>query len=95
MKGYPIQHLLTSDPNHHGKPLTKEEKAQLAEDDSLAAADDLITRLRALRQPTGAAAAPATGEAAAALSQAMTQAAAAQPTTRIAASANAPTGTSD
>lgn len=25
MKGYPIQHLLTSDPNHHGKPLTKEE----------------------------------------------------------------------
>jgi hypothetical protein len=25
VKGYPIQHLLTSDPNHHGKPLTKEE----------------------------------------------------------------------
>jgi hypothetical protein len=77
------------------KPLTKEEKAQLAEDDSLAAADDLIARLRALRQPTAAAAAPATSEAAAALSQAMTQAAAAQPTTRIAASANAPAGTSD
>jgi len=26
IKGYPIQHLLTSDPNHHGKPLTKEEQ---------------------------------------------------------------------
>ena len=26
VKGYPIQHLLTSDPNHHGKPLTKEEQ---------------------------------------------------------------------
>jgi transketolase len=25
VKGYPIQDLLTSDPNHHGKPLTKEE----------------------------------------------------------------------
>jgi transketolase len=25
VKGYPIQSLLTSDPNHHGKPLTKEE----------------------------------------------------------------------
>lgn len=25
VKGYPIQHLLSSDPNHHGKPLTKEE----------------------------------------------------------------------
>jgi transketolase len=25
IKGYPIQNLLTSDPNHHGKPLTKEE----------------------------------------------------------------------
>jgi transketolase len=25
-KGYPIQSLLTSDPNHHGKPLTKEEQ---------------------------------------------------------------------
>jgi transketolase len=25
VKGYPIQNLLTSDPNHHGKPLTKEE----------------------------------------------------------------------
>lgn len=25
VKGYPIQGLLTSDPNHHGKPLTKEE----------------------------------------------------------------------
>jgi transketolase len=25
VKGYPIQHLLGSDPNHHGKPLTKEE----------------------------------------------------------------------
>ncbi len=26
VKGFPIQHLLTSDPNHHGKPLTKEEQ---------------------------------------------------------------------
>jgi transketolase len=26
IKGYPIQSLLTSDPNHHGKPLTKEEE---------------------------------------------------------------------
>jgi transketolase len=25
VKGYPIQNLLSSDPNHHGKPLTKEE----------------------------------------------------------------------
>ncbi|MBY0524535.1 MAG: transketolase [Gemmataceae bacterium] len=25
VKGYPIQHLLTSDPNHHGKPLTADE----------------------------------------------------------------------
>lgn len=25
VKGYPIQGLLTSDPNHHGKPLTKDE----------------------------------------------------------------------
>jgi transketolase len=25
IKGYPIQGLLSSDPNHHGKPLTKEE----------------------------------------------------------------------
>jgi transketolase len=25
VKGFPIQHLLGSDPNHHGKPLTKEE----------------------------------------------------------------------
>jgi transketolase len=25
VKGYPIQNLLGSDPNHHGKPLTKEE----------------------------------------------------------------------
>lgn len=25
IKGYPIQTILTSDPNHHGKPLTKEE----------------------------------------------------------------------
>ena len=25
VKGYPIQHLLTSDPNHHGKPLSAEE----------------------------------------------------------------------
>jgi len=25
VKGYPIQNLLTSDPNHHGKPLTPEE----------------------------------------------------------------------
>jgi transketolase len=28
IKGYPIQNLLTSDPNHHGKPLTKEEAAK-------------------------------------------------------------------
>jgi len=26
IKGYPIQGLLSSDPNHHGKPLTKEEE---------------------------------------------------------------------
>ena len=25
VKGYPIQHLLTKDPNHHGKPLTPDE----------------------------------------------------------------------
>jgi transketolase len=25
VKGYPIQHLLSSDPNHHGKPLTADE----------------------------------------------------------------------
>src|SRR5713226_5191540 len=25
VKGYPIQHLLGKDPNHHGKPLTKDE----------------------------------------------------------------------
>jgi transketolase len=25
IKGYPIHTLLTSDPNHHGKPLTKDE----------------------------------------------------------------------
>ncbi len=25
IKGYPVQQLLASDPNHHGKPLTKEE----------------------------------------------------------------------
>jgi transketolase len=29
VKGYPIQNLLTKDPNHHGKPLTPEE-AQMA-----------------------------------------------------------------
>jgi transketolase len=28
IKGYPIQSILTSDPNHHGKPLTKEEAAK-------------------------------------------------------------------
>lgn len=28
IKGYPIHTLLASDPNHHGKPLTKEEAAQ-------------------------------------------------------------------
>lgn len=28
VKGYPIQHLLASDPNHHGKPLTKDEAEQ-------------------------------------------------------------------
>jgi transketolase len=32
IKGYPIQNILVSDPNHHGKPLTKEEqKLALAE----------------------------------------------------------------
>ena len=25
VKGYPIQGILSADPNHHGKPLTKEE----------------------------------------------------------------------
>ena len=25
IKGYPIQTLLTADPNHHGKPLTRDE----------------------------------------------------------------------
>ena len=25
IKGYPIQGLLSSDPNHHGKPLTRDE----------------------------------------------------------------------
>lgn len=28
IKGYPIQTILTSDPNHHGKPLTKDEAAK-------------------------------------------------------------------
>jgi transketolase len=28
VKGYPIQGLLATDPNHHGKPLTKEEAAK-------------------------------------------------------------------
>ncbi len=28
VKGYPIQKLLASDPNHHGKPLTKQEAEQ-------------------------------------------------------------------
>jgi transketolase len=28
VKGYPIQGILSSDPNHHGKPLTKEEAQQ-------------------------------------------------------------------
>jgi transketolase len=28
IKGYPIQNILTKDPNHHGKPLTKEEEAK-------------------------------------------------------------------
>lgn len=28
IKGYPIHTILTSDPNHHGKPLTKEEAAK-------------------------------------------------------------------
>jgi hypothetical protein len=82
------------------KPLTKDEKAALAADipDSLAAADELITRLRALRQPAAATAgntAAPTGQAGAALAQAMTQAAAAQPTTRIAASASTPPGSND
>ena len=26
VKGWPIQTILTKDPNHHGKPLTKEEQ---------------------------------------------------------------------
>jgi len=84
------------------KPLTKAEKAQLAADvpDALAAADDLIARLRALREPAaappaGTAAAAPANENVAALAQAMTQAAAAQPTTRIAASTPARPGTND
>jgi transketolase len=28
VKGWPIQTILTKDPNHHGKPLTKEEAAE-------------------------------------------------------------------
>jgi pyruvate dehydrogenase complex dehydrogenase (E1) component len=28
VKGWPIQGLLTKDPNHHGKPLTEAEAAQ-------------------------------------------------------------------
>jgi transketolase len=28
IKGYPIHTILASDPNHHGKPLTKAEEAQ-------------------------------------------------------------------
>jgi transketolase len=28
IKGYPIEMILTKDPNHHGKPLTKEEEAK-------------------------------------------------------------------
>ena len=31
VKGYPIQKLLTSDPNHHGKPLTAEEAKKALE----------------------------------------------------------------
>lgn len=31
VKGFPIQHLLGSDPNHHGKPLTKAEAEQALE----------------------------------------------------------------
>jgi transketolase len=31
VKGYPIQNLLASDPNHHGKPLTKDEAAKALE----------------------------------------------------------------
>jgi transketolase len=31
IKGYPIQHLLTSDPNHHGKPLTRDEMTMALE----------------------------------------------------------------
>jgi len=31
IKGYPIQTILTSDPNHHGKPLTKDEAAKALE----------------------------------------------------------------
>ena len=83
------------------RPLTKAEKAQLAADvpDALAAADELIVRLRALREPAAppaaTAAAASTDESVAALGQAMTQAAAAQPTTRIAASTPARPGTND
>lgn len=31
VKGYPITHLLGSDPNHHGKPLSKDEAAKVLE----------------------------------------------------------------
>src|SRR5207249_5302638 len=31
VKGYPIQGLLTKDPNHHGKPLTEEEEKKALE----------------------------------------------------------------
>ena len=31
IKGYPIQTILTSDPNHHGKPLTKAEMREIGE----------------------------------------------------------------
>lgn len=75
------------------KALTKAEKAELAADDSLAAADDLIARLRALREPQPAAS--SSGDAAAALGQAMTQAAASQPTTRTAAIPDTKRGASD
>jgi pyruvate dehydrogenase complex dehydrogenase (E1) component len=31
IKGYPIQGILKSDPNHHGKPLTKDEEKEALE----------------------------------------------------------------
>jgi hypothetical protein len=85
------------------KPLTKDERAALAADvpDALAAADELVGRLRTLRQPAAAtdasivAAVPLADDAPEAIAQAMTQAAEAQPTTRIAATTTDRRGTND